>query len=73
MTPDAPMRFEIPPLRLRFRTHFGSRVREHHGVLASVVLEPDDRRMYLVWQTSLAVPPTQIDHLDQTAIETTTG
>lgn len=69
MTPDEPMHFEIPALRLVFRTYFGSRTREHPGVLASVMLEPDERRVRLVWQTSLPVTATQIDHLDQTIVE----
>lgn len=73
MTPDEVMRFEVPALRLGFRTCFGSRTREHPGVLASIVLEPDERRVRLVWQTSLAVPPTQIDHLDQTIVEEVKG
>ncbi len=73
MTPDAVMRFEIPVLRLAFRTYFGSRTREHPGVLASVMLEPDERRVRLVWQTSLPVTATQIDHLDQTVIEEVKG
>ncbi len=69
MTPEGLLRFEIPAPRLRFRTRFGTRTCEHPGILASVVLEPDNRCVGLVWQTSLPVPPTQIDHLDQTVIE----
>lgn len=69
MTPDAPMRFAIPPLRLSFRTRFGSRVREHTAVLASVAIEADDHVVRLVWQTSLRVPPNLIDCLDQTIVE----
>ena len=73
MTPDGAMYFEIPALRLVFRTYFGSRIREHPGVLASVMLEPDMRRVRLTWQTSLPVTATQIDHLDQTIIEEAKG
>lgn len=73
MTPDVPMRFKLPSLNLSFRTHFGSRTRTHPGVLASVVLEPDHRSVRLVWQTSLAVLPTQLDNLDQTIVEEVKG
>ena len=73
MTPDGAMYFEIPALRLVFRTYFGSRTREHPGVLASVMLEPDTRRVRLTWQTSLPVTATQIDHLDQTIVEEARG
>jgi hypothetical protein len=34
----------------------------------TVVVEPDERRLVLVWQSALRVPLRMIDHLDQTDI-----
>lgn len=69
MTPRGVMAFELPSVHLRFTTRFGARRQEHPGVLASVILEPDDERVQLVWQSSLAVPPTKVDALDETVVE----
>jgi len=69
MTPQGVLTFELPDIALRFTTRFGVRRREHAGVLASVILEPDESQVQLVWQSSLAVKPTQVDALDETVIE----
>lgn len=69
MTLSGVMTFDLPAVHLRFTTRFGARRQEHPGVLASVILEPDDERVQLVWQSSLAVPPTKVDALDETVIE----
>lgn len=69
MTPDGVMSFELPAVRLKCTTRFGGRRHEHPMVLASVILEPDVEQVQLVWQTSLAVPPTKVDALDETLVE----
>jgi hypothetical protein len=68
LTPEGTLRFALPRIYLAFATHFGSRVEEHRSRLVTVVVEPDEARLVLVWQTSLRVPLRQIDHLDKTVI-----
>jgi hypothetical protein len=69
MTPEGVLRFELPRIALSFVTAFGRTRQEHEGHLVSVVVEPEDRRLILVWQTSLMVPARQLDYLDATRID----
>ena len=69
MTPNGVFRFQVPKIFLAFRTHFGSRSEEHRSRLVTVIIEPDDRRVMVVWQTTLPVPLKQMDYLDKTVIE----
>ncbi len=69
MSPEGVFRFDVPRVYLAFRTMFGSRHEEHRSKLVSLIIEPDDRRVCAVWQTSLRVPLRQMDHLDTTVIE----
>jgi hypothetical protein len=68
MTPEGTLRFDLPRIFLGFTTHFGSVFEEHRGRLATVIIEPDDGRLSLVWQTTLRVPLRRMDHLDKTII-----
>jgi hypothetical protein len=43
------------------------RTQEHTGQLSTVIIEPDDRRLILVWQTVLPVR-SNIDYLDETLV-----
>jgi hypothetical protein len=61
-------RFSLPRLEVSFATAFGRRRIEHGGKLATVTLEPERKRIVMVWQTSLPVPPTDIDYLDATTV-----
>jgi hypothetical protein len=70
LTPEGRLHFTLPMLRLTFQTFFGRRRVEHEGRLATVVLEPDARRVLLVWQTELAVGAREVDALDRTVVET---
>lgn len=69
MTANPVLRFDLPRKIMRFRTHFGARVEEHPGYLVSVILEPDDEIVRVVWQSSLRVRATQVDALDRTRVE----
>jgi len=60
------LKFAIPQHELRLKTSFGSNVREHGGLLVSVFVEPDPGRVTLLWQSSLLVPPADIEYLDET-------
>jgi len=68
LSPQADLRLQLPRTVLGFNTHFGSTIQSHRGRLVTVVVEPDDGRVLLVWQTALRVPLRMIDHLDQTDI-----
>jgi hypothetical protein len=68
LTPSGFMAFTIPKVALEFTTHFGGGKRTHRASLGTVVVEPDDRRVMLVWQTGLPVGPRDLDYLDATVI-----
>ena len=68
MTPEGLLTFEIPKIYLTFSSHFGWRAEEHRSNLVSVIVEPEDRRLMLAWQTSLQVKPRDLEYLDATKI-----
>jgi hypothetical protein len=61
------LRFTLPRVFLRFRTRVGGRIEEHPGHLGTVVIEPDLRRVILVWQSALAVHGDG-DYLEETIV-----
>ena len=65
--------FEIPQARLRFTTEFGSTRRRSPSVLSTVLINGDEERVSLVWQTSVPVKPSQVDYLDRTLVEEERG
>jgi hypothetical protein len=62
-------RFALPAVRFGFTTYFGSRKVEHDGALATVLLQPEESLVSLVWQSTLYVPPRDDEYLDHTFIE----
>jgi hypothetical protein len=68
MTEDGGMRFDLPRLYFTYTTRFGSRREEHRGHLATVIIEPDKRRVMAVYQTSLPVGRRDVPYLDETII-----
>jgi hypothetical protein len=54
---------------LSFTTHIDGRRVTHEGHYASVIIEPDERRLSLVLETSLPVRARDADYLDFTVIE----
>ena len=68
MTPEGSLSFVLPRLAFRFETEFRSKpLVAHRGDLHTVIIEPDARRVRLVWQTAL---PAHADvlRLDTTSI-----
>lgn len=53
MTPDGLLRFHLPRTRPVFRTFFGRDTVEHRARLHTVLVEPDERLVELVWHTAL--------------------
>jgi hypothetical protein len=67
LTPSGSLSFQLPRIFFRFQTRIDGRIVEHRGQLASVVIEPDHRRVLMVWQSSLAVR-TNGDYLERTVV-----
>lgn len=71
MTPDGLLRFALPKIYLTFTTHFstvgGRRSEEHRGRLSSVIIEPDQSRLTMVWASSLLVHQDE-DYLEETIV-----
>lgn len=66
-TPDQPIAFTLPEVHLGFRTLFERHSEAHEGRLHTVILEPELRRVSLVFQSCL--PCQGRDHLlEQTII-----
>jgi hypothetical protein len=68
MTPEGALLFTLPRLSLEFTSRFGPRREPHPSRLASVIIEPDERRLCMVWQSTLRVPAPEADYLDGTEI-----
>lgn len=67
LTPGGRLSFGLPKVYLRFRTRIDGQFEEHRGHLSTVIIEPDHRRVCLVWQSSLAVRHNG-DYLDETVV-----
>jgi hypothetical protein len=68
MTPDGKLTFELPRVSLEFTSVFGRRREPHPAQLATVLVEPEDQRLSLVWQSTLRVAAPEVDYLDSTEI-----
>jgi hypothetical protein len=69
LTPEGVLRFELPKIYLAFTTHIRGRREEHRSILASVIIEPEEKRLSMVWQTNLPVSSRDGDYLDFTVIQ----
>lgn len=68
MSPEGSLLFEIPRLSFEFTSLFGRRRQPHPGRLVTVLVEPEDHRLSVVWQSTLRVPAPEVDYLDGTEI-----
>jgi hypothetical protein len=68
MTPDGVLRLQLPRMYLVFTTHVRTRREEHRALLAAVILEPELKKLAMVWQTSLPVKQKDSEYLDRTTI-----
>lgn len=69
MTADGVLRTTVPKVVLVHTTRVKGRRQEHRSKLVTVLLEPEERHLMLVWHTSLPVAATEVDHLVETTIE----
>lgn len=68
MRPDGALCFDLPKLYLTYTTFIGRRQEPHRGKLITVLLQPEQRQVSLVWQSTLKVGAGEIDYVDQTRI-----
>lgn len=69
MSPTGMLAFELPTIQLELHSRFGRRRVAHDPpLLATVVVEPDESRLSLVWQSGLRVAAPDTEYLDQTEI-----
>jgi len=67
LTPNGLLRFTLPKVYLTFSTRIDKRVEEHRGKLSSVIIEPDQQRLMMVWLSSLQCR-TDVDYLEETTV-----
>lgn len=53
LTPSGMLRFQLPRVSLGFRTRIDGGTTHHRGQLHTVIIEPEELRLILVWQTAL--------------------
>jgi hypothetical protein len=69
LSPAGLLAFELPTIRLELHSRFGrKRVAHDPPMLATVLVEPDEQRLSLVWQSGLRVAAPETEYLDQTEI-----
>jgi hypothetical protein len=67
LTPEGVLDFTLPKVPLRFRTRIDGADVKHRGRLHTVTIEPDRRRITLVWQSELPCHAT-IGSLERTTV-----
>jgi hypothetical protein len=68
-TPEGLLRFELPKIFLTFTTRISGRDEEHRApTLSTVFLALEERKLSLVWQSTLAVSGRELDELDDTTV-----
>ena len=68
MSPEGTLTFETPRVTLRMVTKIAGARHEHAAKMVSVIVEPDERKVSVVWQSALRVPAPKVDELDATEI-----
>jgi len=64
MTPAGELVLELPSIVLTASTRVARRTVERGFNLSTIVIEPEDRRLIMVWQSSLVVASSEIDEPD---------
>ena len=67
MSANGSLAFDLPRLKLAFRTRFGSERIDQEGQLCTVIIEPNVPRVVLAWQASV-VCNRRADELDETLV-----
>jgi hypothetical protein len=53
LTREGSLRFRLPRIRFGFATRIARDIAYHDGELSTVIIEPEERRLIMVWQTAL--------------------
>jgi hypothetical protein len=53
LTPEGLVRFRLPRVHLGFTTFIGGGIVHHNSTIHTVILDPEDRQLIMVWQTAL--------------------
>ncbi|MBL0726383.1 DUF2169 domain-containing protein [Piscinibacter sp. HJYY11] len=67
MSERGTLAFDLPRLKFAFRTRFGSERIDQDGQLCTVLIEPNEHRVSLAWQSAL-VCNRRADELDETLV-----
>ena len=67
MSPEGPVRLSLPRLVFGFSTRLKGETIHHRANLSTVILEPDRRRLIMVWQGSL-ICNKDVDYLNSTTV-----
>lgn len=54
LTPEGTLQFQLPRLSFGFSTQIANNITNHRGQLHTVIIEPEERRLIMVWHTALA-------------------
>jgi hypothetical protein len=65
LTPEGVLRFELPRICVMCTTRISGRLSESRCELASVIIEPEDRRLIMVWQSSQYIGNADVEYLDE--------
>ncbi|MEM0962678.1 MAG: DUF2169 domain-containing protein [Bacteroidota bacterium] len=71
-TPNGLLQFTLPRVEVQFETQHATHRESHEGQLATVVIEPDDARLTMVWSSALPCR-TDIDLLERTIVSEATS
>jgi hypothetical protein len=52
-SPEGPLHFSLPSCRLALEIHIAGRMEQPHPSLETVLFEPDERRMCMLWRASV--------------------
>jgi hypothetical protein len=67
LTPEGLVRFQLPRIPLAFVTHIDGGAVHHSRILHTVILEPEERQIILVWQMALRCHHT-LETLENTIV-----
>lgn len=68
MTPEGVLSFDLPKIFLTFRTRVAGRNEEHRATIATVFIAAEERKLSVVWHSTLKVRSPHVEHLESTAI-----
>ncbi len=66
LSPDGPIAFPLPTYRVLARCTFARRVERRLMTLDTVYLEPDERRLVLIWRAAFPAPRELATHVKST-------